>query len=284
MSFPRHSRLTFLQKLTDASYSELFLVWIVINTGFAAVYFALSYTHPLDAPTFPISVSLTERVFDSLYFSIITATTVGFGDIVPLGISKLLVSLQSTSAFLVFAVLVGKLVSQRQDLALHEVHRMTFEGIFYQIRGGLFTVRKDFDMLIEKADARTSFDHNDWHRLSSAYLHAQNIIEQIPDLYTGLGSALHSIDLKRERLLFEGIHRTLARLNTLLEHFNDAEIDWIHHLESTRELQGLINSIEIIMPLWKLRSPFHEVQEFEEIRSLAEILHTEMKSKMGKEG
>ncbi len=280
MSFPRHSRLTFLQKLTDASYSELFLVWIVLNACFATAYFSLSLTHPTHGPTFPSNITILERVFDSLYFSIITATTVGFGDIVPLGISKLLVSLQSTSAFLVFAVLVGKLVSQRQDLALHEVHRMTFEGIFYQIRGGLFTVRKDFDILIEKADARTSFDHNDWHRLSSAYLHAQNIIEQIPDLYTGLGSALHSIDLKRERLLFEGIHRTLARLNTLLEHFDAAKVDWINHGESLRELHALIGTLDIIMPLWKVRSPFHEVKEFEELRSLTETLHSEMKMKM----
>jgi hypothetical protein len=257
---------------------------MLINTAFATTYFALSITHPEHAPTFASNLTNSERLFDSFYFSIVTATSTGYGDILPQGISKILAMTQCISALLVFAVLVGKLVSQRQDLALHEVHRMTFEGIFYQIRGGLFTVRKDFDLLIEKADTKTPFDHNDWHRLSSAYLHAQNIIEQIPDLYTGLGSSLHSIDLKRERLLFEGIHRTLARLNILLEHFDSANIDWVKHSESSRELQALIESIDIIMPIWKSRSPFHEVKEFEEIRSLTEVVHAEMKMKMGKEG
>lgn len=278
------TRLNFLQKLTEAGYSQLFFVWMLINTAFATTYFALSLTHPEHAPTFAPNLTIAERLFDSLYFSIITATSTGYGDILPSGFSKVLAMIQCISALLVFAVLVGKLVSQRQDLALHELHRMTFEGIFYQIRGGLFTVRKDFDMLIEKADTRTSFDHNDWHRLSSAYLHAQNIIEQIPDLYTGLGSSLHSIDLKRERLLFEGIHRTLGRLNLLLEHCDAAKIDWMNHAESSRELYALMSIIDVIMPLWKTRSPFHEIREFEEIRSLTEIVHAEMKAKMGKEG
>lgn len=276
------TRLNFFQRLIDASYSQLFLIWVVLNAIFAALYFALSIANPAHGPNFLTDLSIAKRLFNSAYFSIVTATTVGFGDIVPLGFSKLLVMLQSTSAFLVFAVLVGKLVSQRQDHALNEVHRMTFEGIFSQIRNGLFTVRKDFDELIQKADQGKKLTENDWSMLSTAYLQAENLVEQIPDLYMGLDYSLNSIDLKRERLLFESIHRTLQRLTLLIDRLDGAKIDWVNHVESSRELSTFIEIIDTIMPLWRSRSPHHEVKEFEDIRSLSEALHKEMKWKISK--
>ena len=106
-------RFNVFGKLIAMSYSELFLAWLMVNTAFAALYFTLNLTHPAHAPNLPASMSLGERLYDCFYFSFTTATTIGFGEIIPLGFSKMLVVIQSTLALLIFTVLVGKLVQSK---------------------------------------------------------------------------------------------------------------------------------------------------------------------------
>ena len=43
-----------------------------------------------------------------MYFSVITATSVGYGDIVPVGIAKLLASIQSILTIFISAIFVTK--------------------------------------------------------------------------------------------------------------------------------------------------------------------------------
>lgn len=269
-------KLNILSKLTGATYPELFMVWIVINVAFAAMYLALNVAAPEHGPTLPTAITMQERLFESFYFSVVTATSTGYGDILPMGFSKVLAMIQCTMALLVFAVLVGKLVSQRQDLTLSEVHRMSFEGIFYHIRHVLFIVRKDFDSVILKADADKKLEAHDWGNLSTAYLQAQSLVEEIPELYDSHGIDLRSVDLKREMLLFESVHRTLERIETLMQTLNKHRIDWRTHEQSMHNLRRLVKTIDAIMPLWRERSPYHEEHEFADLKGLSERLHSQM--------
>jgi len=270
-------RLNFFEKLVHATYPELFLVWILLTLGFTITYFTLGITHPAHAPTFPVSPDAGGLLFNSFYYSLVTATTTGYGDIVPQGISKMISMIQAILSILVFTALVGKIVSQRQDVTLHEVHRMSFEGVFYHIRHILFIVRKDFDDLIQKANKHKQFEPQDWDNLTTAYLQAQSLIEEIPELYSGHGFDLHNVDLTREKLLFESLHRTLTRVQLMLETLDKATIDWRVQEGSYKELRKLLGHLDAIMPLWKERSPFHEEKEFEDIRVLSAALHAELK-------
>src|SRR3989338_4573284 len=139
----KRNKLQLLVRLTDMSYSSLVLLWLLLAIMFAFAYFLLETYLPAHAPQELSGLNPWPRFLNALYFSIITATSTGYVDIVPMGISKALASIQSISALLVFAICVTKLVSQRQDLAIREVHRLTFEDIFDNTRGDLFTVRKD---------------------------------------------------------------------------------------------------------------------------------------------
>lgn len=272
-------RLNFFQRLINGTYPQLFLLWVLLNIAFGTAYLALFYVAPHHAPNFPADASVGTVMLDALYFSVVTATTIGYGDFVPLGFSKILTMIQSISALLVFTVLVGKLVSQRQDETLHEVHRMTFEGVFYHIRHVLFIVRKDFDALILKIGNAGKFDAQDWDTLSTAYLQSHTLIEEIPELYNGHGFDLHNVDLNHEKLLFEALHRTLVRINKLITSMESAGIDWKANEHSFRELRTLLNVIEATIPFWKERSPFHEESEFMNIETLSEDLHRQLKDK-----
>lgn len=83
-----------------------------MNVVFASCYFLLSIYHPQHGISLPTEITTGERLYDTIYFSITTATTLGYGDIVPLGASKMLAVLQASLGLMTFTVFVGKLVSE----------------------------------------------------------------------------------------------------------------------------------------------------------------------------
>ncbi|HVW66325.1 MAG TPA: potassium channel family protein [Candidatus Peribacteraceae bacterium] len=269
--------LAFLEQLSDATYSELSLMWLMVNVVCAVMYFALATIHSPSSPTLLPDMDTASRLYNSFYFSFITGTSVGYGDITPQGFSKVLAIGQAILSLLIFAIFVTKLVSRRQEIALHEVHRMTSEGIFYNIRQGLFLVRKDFDILIHEVEEQHVLDEQDWEILTTAYLQAQNLIEDIPNLYNGQGHDLYLIDVKREALLFEAIRRTIKRVDRLLLIMQKHGIDWHAHRESMHELKVLMQIIDTITPLWRERSPYQNMNSFEDITSVSKHLHDRIK-------
>jgi potassium channel LctB len=108
------TKLDFFGRVIRASYLELFLFWILLNISFTALYFLLTTLHPAHGLNLPVSIDVGQRLYDSFYFSIATATTLGYGDILPLGASKMLAVLQASVGVMVFTVFVGKMVSEGQ--------------------------------------------------------------------------------------------------------------------------------------------------------------------------
>jgi potassium channel LctB len=106
-----------LERMSRQSYSELLSVWFAINFMFAMYYFLLTMLFPAHGISLNPEWPTFYKLLDSLYFSIITATTTGYGDIVPLGFSKLIAAIQMVLAFGTFAIFLGKLIAANQELA-----------------------------------------------------------------------------------------------------------------------------------------------------------------------
>ncbi|MBU0458473.1 potassium channel family protein [Patescibacteria group bacterium] len=260
----KHHSLLFFVEITKLSYKTLFLVWAGLAIFFAFSYFFLETFIPSHAPTQLDNLPVLYRFLNALYYSIITATSTGYGDITPVGFSKALASMQSIASLFVFAVFVTKLVSQRQDLALQEVHKLTYEDIFHNTRGDLFTVRKDLDAIIEEAKVHNKLSEDTWETLMIAYQQAQSLISEIPEFYDG-GNAFYTIDSKREQLLLESVHRTLHRINKTLDVMSKCNINWAEHEPSMNELNELMKVIDYVTPLWQQRSPYNMNEAFEDI-------------------
>lgn len=261
MPFPApRFRTGLMEKLTEASYREMFLSWTIINLTFAVAYFSIAIVAPGHGPNFPAELTPLEKLLDSVYFSVITATSVGYGDLVPLGISKALAMVQSILTLMVFAVFVTKLVTRRQDLVLFSVHRMSMKSAFTNLRSGLFIIRKDFDRTI--ADAKDGkMTENEWENLTSAYVQAQSLLEEIPDFYESY-QIEYRIDRNRESLLLEAVERTLRRIDTMLETMEKVQIDWRAHEPSRVQLEELIALTEEIIEVWRERSPHRAANDF----------------------
>ena len=175
-----------------------------------------------------------------------------------------------------FAVFVTKLVAHRQELALEEVHRLTFEDIFHNTREDLFVIRKDFDAIMEEVQEKGELSPQSWSILATAYEQAQTLMQEIPEFYDNSekGSYLYVIDAKREKLLLESVQRTLDRINLMLDTLSKAGINWIEHEKSMKELRELMKIIDETTPLWREYSPYEMHEAFEDIIRLKDVVHS----------
>lgn len=265
-------RYHILEQLTQASYAVLFGAWLIVVFLFGVLYFLFSHL-PGQGPTFFENLTVIEHFLNSLYFSIITATTVGYGDIVPQGFSKVLVSIQSVTSFVLLGIFVAKIVSHKQEVALEEVYRHTIEDIFHNTREDLFIIRKDLDRIIEEVEETGGLSNDTWVLLTTAYRQAQTILQEIPEFYSTERN-LYTLDPKREELLFEAVTRTLHRMNRLLDALSRRGVDWTAHRESVKELRELTRAIRVIASLWHERSPHAKTESFEDILSLNDTIHS----------
>lgn len=269
--------LGFIERLTRLPYSSLFSLWLGMAFFFGFLYFVLASFVPEHGPTqLQEDVTAIGMFLDSLYYSIITATSTGYGDITPQGLSKVLASLQSIMALLVFAVFVTKLVSHKQELALQDVHRLTFEDVFHNTREGLYIIRKDCDRVIEDARHNQSLTDDHWTDLTIAYQHMQSLLQEIPDFYavnSNSEDGLYTIDERREELLHEAVHRTLRRINTTLNALSENDVQWAKHEPSMRELMMLIDVVHEITPMWQSESPYNKTEAFADILDVNKTIH-----------
>lgn len=269
----RSKTMLLMEKLTKLNYTTLFGVWASMALLFACLYFALSFIGDgQHGPSQIHDMDTLNRFYNALYYSIITATSTGYGDITPHGLSKIVASMQSISALFVFAVFVTKLVSHQQEMTLNEVHRLTFEDVFHNTREGMFIARKDFDHVMRHVREHGEMDTEHWENLSIAYRQLQTLFEEIPDFYQ---NEVHryTIDQKREQLLLEAVHRTLHRINQMIDVLSEHNVDWLNHEQSMKELSELATIITSITPIWKERSPYAAHEAFEDIFQMKERMH-----------
>lgn len=239
-----------LEQITAAPVHTLLTAWIGIVIGWGVLYFFLELI-PGHGLSLEATMPPIHRLLNSIYFSIVTATTIGYGDIVPIGISKIFVSIEAVFAYGIFAIIVTKLVSLRQERAVDEVHRLSYEDMFRNIREGLYIVRKDLDHLIHELETHGTLSEHSWENLAVAYIQAQAHTQEILDFYQG---ELYTIDPKRSELLIEAVQRTMHRINQLLTTMNHRQIHWKGHPRSYKELEEFLTVLQKIMPLWSDRA------------------------------
>jgi hypothetical protein len=259
-------------RITSLTYTRLALLYAGLIVGFGVLYFLLSTFVPGHGPSIPLGAKSWLRFLDALYFSTITATSVGYGDISPHGISKILAGFQSISSLFVFAILVSKPISHRQEAALYQMHQLTFDDVFTSVREGFFIMRKDFDELISEAHQTKKLQENLWENLLTAYRQGEVLFEEIPKFYD-TERRLYVIDTHREQLLIESVERTLERLWTLLRTFDAVGIRWREDAKHTERFDELLAIAKQTAAHWQAKSPHRAKEEFSELETvLSEII------------
>ncbi len=130
-----------LDLIQERSALQLFLIWIgtVLLAGVAYWLAALAGEHGLVEGGRPVDVDL-KGLASAIYFSFVTATSIGYGDIVPVGIGRAIAIAEAVMALLVFGAVVAKFVSHRQEELMSEIPRVTFEERLDRVQTNLHIV------------------------------------------------------------------------------------------------------------------------------------------------
>jgi Ion channel len=138
------ARIRLADALSNRSVGSLFRLWAAIVVGCGIVYwlFELLQNHALEANGAPIAHDV-HGFLAALYFSAVTATSVGYGDIVPTGFARPLAIAESIAGLVLFGMLVSKFVSGRQEELISEIHRIAFEDRLGRVRTNLHLVRTE---------------------------------------------------------------------------------------------------------------------------------------------
>ncbi|MFD2759603.1 potassium channel family protein [Lentibacillus juripiscarius] len=102
-------------------FYTLLVIYLIVIIGFALVYFILSMNHILLVENGELrEVSVFGSLVHSIYFSGVTVLTIGYGDITPIGIGRLIALIQALIGYVLPAAFVLKLVqSNHKDRDRH---------------------------------------------------------------------------------------------------------------------------------------------------------------------
>ncbi len=110
------------------STSRLFLFWLALSLVFGLGYWTAGLLH--HSGLYEEGKRLDgglHGLVSALYFSFVTVTSVGYGDVLPRGIARAMSIVEAISGLLIFGAVVSKFVSRRQDQVVAEIHRITSE-------------------------------------------------------------------------------------------------------------------------------------------------------------
>jgi len=112
---PRFSSKRFISKLVEFScgYGErplrIVLLSALVILLFTGVFFMTGLTYNDQVLQLSLNASFEENIFEllnTLYFSVITFTTLGYGDVLPIGISKLFAGIEALLGGFILALFV----------------------------------------------------------------------------------------------------------------------------------------------------------------------------------
>jgi hypothetical protein len=272
--------MRFIRRYADIvdrlSCTGVFVLWAVTILFFAAVFVALSYVpgHGPAGVGFE-GHGFAYRTLTGLYYSIITATNTGYGDIAPHGFSRIFAAAEAVLSLLIFAVFIGKLVSRKQNIAIRHMHRTSFESSFHDVREDLHIVRKDFNRVIDMVHNREGVTPRKWQSLRVAFMQIGGILREVPTFYDP-ENHLYRIDLRRERLLIEAFHRTLEKLDAMFAVFDEYDVDWTAQEKTLAELRGLLDAFDDGLTRWKSEALRNSSNLFEELLSIVDRIRARL--------
>src|SRR5262245_13578640 len=137
-------RLSWLEMLADLSLETLVGVWFGMIIVFGSIYWAASAVMGwgLQLGNSPVMPDLN-GLWTAIYFSFVTALSIGYGDVTPIGVLRIFAVVEGAAGLLIFGCVISKLVSRRQEELTEEIHHTTFEERLDRVRTNLHLVFAD---------------------------------------------------------------------------------------------------------------------------------------------
>ncbi|PYR41804.1 MAG: hypothetical protein DMF93_07575 [Acidobacteria bacterium] len=192
------------------SVAALFGLWIAIVVGCGAVYFILGFAAPASLATAsgPIGAGVG-GLLSAMYFSAVTATSVGYGDIVPAGVARIVAIAESMAGLVLFGCVVSKFVSRRQEQLIDDIHHIAFEERLGRVRTNLLLVRTELQATARLCEGQAIAPPEAMARVESAAMVFVGELHAVHDL-------LYRPQWTPDETMFEAI---LAGLTSVFREF-----------------------------------------------------------------
>ena len=118
----------------------------------------------------------------AIYFSFVTTSSVGYGDVLPLGMARMFAVFEAVAGLLIFGAVVAKFVSRRQEELVLQIHRTTFEDRLNRVQTNLHHCLSDFLAIASACDGGSISSERVAARLDSAALVFVGELNTIHDL------------------------------------------------------------------------------------------------------
>jgi hypothetical protein len=137
-------RLSWLERIAGLSLERLIVLWLGMIVVFGLIYWIAGVGMGMGLQAGSKAVKADGEGFvTAIYFSFVTALSIGYGDVVPLGWFRLAAIIEGAAGLLIFGCVISKLVSRRQEELTEEIHRTTFEDRLDRVRTNLHLVFSD---------------------------------------------------------------------------------------------------------------------------------------------
>jgi potassium channel LctB len=133
--------------------ARLLALWLLVTLGFGLVYWLGAGAAGGLRGGAGTTGHDARGLADALYFSLVTALSIGYGDVVPVGFIRGLAVLEGAAGLLIFGTLISKLVSRRQEEVTDEIHRITFDDRLGRVRTNMHLVISEMQELAETCSA-----------------------------------------------------------------------------------------------------------------------------------
>lgn len=174
---------TLIDALGDRSISELFLLWLAMIVGCGLVYWAAGMWPGQGLRIGAAHVEATwEGLITATYFSFVTALSIGYGDVVPAGLMRVVAVAEGAGGLLIFGCVISKLVSRRQEQLIGEIHRIAFEDRLGRVRTNLHLVLSELQGIAGMCDEEGAQPERILTRVESAATVFVGELQAIHDL------------------------------------------------------------------------------------------------------
>jgi hypothetical protein len=130
-----------LDLIDSLSTAQLSAIWLAVIVACGAAYWLIDLSGAAGLVEAGARVGTNLRgLLTAIYFSFITATSVGYGDVLPVGATRMLAVAEAVAGLLIFGLLIAKFVSYRQDMLVREIHSVTFEERLARVQTNLHLV------------------------------------------------------------------------------------------------------------------------------------------------
>ena len=265
-----------LDKLTF--FYILFLwVGIIVVFGFAYYLFSGDSSYLL----YSVSGESVINLFDHIYFSFITATSTGFGDIIPRGFHKIISIFEVVFGLVLLAFVTSKFIAIKQNVILMEIYEISLHERINRIRSSFLLFRQKLGLLIELTEEKKMRKRD----LDELFLHLSSWEDTLHDLLVILQrdqkneymAGINSVDLE---LIFHSLRQSFEKLYELIKALNLSQNEW----PTENIIKSIGKCLNLNFYLLELLPKYRNIpsQSIETIREQGKVLRGLINAELGK--